>query len=90
MGPAKQGGQQVKAKRSFAQRSELEARVRTLIEDLREAVRRRDPGAVDAILRLAAGAKTLIEEHWAITDDANAERAQDDDAEDRADDDPAA
>jgi hypothetical protein len=87
--PASKTGKRDKAKRGNPQRSALERRVRELIEDVREAMRRGDAGAVDAILRLEAGAKALMREHRAIADDADAHRAQDDDAEDHDEGDPA-
>ena len=85
MSPVKKTVKRLKTKRGNAQRSELEKQVRKVIEDVREALRRGDPGAVDAILRLEAGAKALMSERRAVGENADAHRQRDDDAEDEGD-----
>jgi hypothetical protein len=79
------------AKRGNPQRSEIEKRVRKVIEDVREALRLGDPGAVDAVDQLDAGARSLRRERRALAEDGAAHREQDDNAEDdHHEDDPGA
>ena len=85
MSPINKTVKRLKTKRGNAQRSELEKQVRKVIEDVSEALRRGDPGAVDAILRLEAGAKALMSERRAVGENADTHRQRDDDAEDEGD-----
>jgi hypothetical protein len=84
MGTITKTTKRLKVKRGSAQRSELEKRVRTVIEDVREALRLGDPGAVDAIDQLEAAAKSLVRERRAFAENADAHREQDDDAEEES------
>jgi hypothetical protein len=62
-----------------------------VLEDVREALRLGDPGAVDAFDQLKAGAMSLVREYQTIADDVDAHREQDDSAEDdHHEDDPGA
>lgn len=71
------------------QRSELGRRVCKAIEDVREALRLGDPGAVDAFNQLEVGAKSLVHEFQARVEYADAHRGQNDDPEDHGEGRPA-
>jgi hypothetical protein len=65
-------------KRLSGQRSALERRVWQLIDDMREALRLGEPGAVDAIDQLELGARALCREQQGLVEDADRHREADD------------
>ena len=91
MGTITKTTKRLKANRGNAQPSELEKRVRHLIEDVREALRLGAPGAVNAVDQLDAGARSLLRGRQALAEEGTAHREQDDNAEDdQHEDDPGA